>query len=84
MLNSCVVQVPCFLLGLSHSPKLAELEIQIPLATHVYSCISLRRLKMAALCYADKLVTERTDDVSEVLIEDSIPKTSHANQPGSL
>ena len=27
---------------------------------------------MAALCYADKFVTERTDDVSEVLIEDSI------------
>ena len=26
---------------------------------------------MAALCYADKFVTERTDDVSEVLIEDS-------------
>ena len=24
---------------------------------------------MAALCYADKFVTERTDDVSEVLIE---------------
>ena len=27
---------------------------------------------MAALCYADKFVTERTDNVSEVLIEDSI------------
>ena len=26
---------------------------------------------MVALCYADKFVTERTDDVSEVLIEDS-------------
>ena len=30
---------------------------------------------MAALCYADKFVTERTDDVSEVLIADSITTT---------
>ena len=41
-------------------------------ATHVYSCISFRRLKIATLCYANKSVTEGTDDVSEVLIEDSI------------
>ena len=27
---------------------------------------------MAALCYADKFVTERADYVSEVLIEDSV------------
>ena len=32
---------------------------------------------MAALCYADKFVTERTDDVSEVLIEDSIDNFTH-------
>ena len=29
---------------------------------------------MAALCYADTSVTERTDDLSEVLIKDSTPK----------
>ena len=64
MSNSYVVQVLCF----AWAVMLAEASW---LVTHVYSCMSLQRLKMAALCYADKFVTEQTDDVSEVLIEDS-------------
>ena len=39
---------------------------------YVTSCISLWRLKMEALCYADKSMTERTDDLSKVLIGDSM------------
>ena len=35
---------------------------------------------MAALCYADKFVTERTDNVSEVLIEDSMMMYSKLHQ----
>ena len=76
MSNFYEVQVLCF----AWAVTLAELEIQIPnaklgawLGTHIYSCISLQRLEMAALCYTDKSVTEQTDDVSEVLIEDSNP-----------
>ena len=32
---------------------------------------------MEALCYADKSVTEQTDDLSEVLIGDSIPMATN-------
>ena len=81
MSNSYVVQVLCFAwaVTLAEACRVGDSNIQIPhaklgpcLATHVYSCVSLRRLKMVTLCYADKFVTERTDDVSKVLIEDSI------------
>ena len=72
MLNSCIVQVLCFGLGCHARRSLPSwrFKFQMPnwehgFATHGYSCISSRRLKMAALCYADKFVTERTDDVSE-------------------
>ena len=76
MSNSYVVQVLCFAWAVTLAEacliQILNAKLGAWLATHVYSCMSLLRLKIAALCYADKSVTERTDDVSEVLIEDSM------------